>query len=73
MQLSTHHPKVQPPPRRLVAHLLEVLAECGNVVEGDGGLGVGVVVADEEGLCGFVGDDAFFSLPCRQYVDRWID
>lgn len=49
-------------PPHLVAHLLEVLAQRGDVVEGDGGLGVGVVVANEEGLCGLVGDDAFLAL-----------
>lgn len=50
------------PSKRLVAHLLEVLAQRGDVVEGDGGLAVGVVVADEERLCGLVGDDAFLAL-----------
>lgn len=47
---------------RSVAHLLEVLAQRGDVTEGDRGLGVGAVVADEKGLRGLVHHNAFLAL-----------
>jgi hypothetical protein len=55
-----------------VAHLLKVVAQRGDVAEGDGGLGVFAVVADEEGLCGFVDDDAFFALFMHQLASRGL-
>lgn len=51
-------------PSRLVANLLEVLAQLDDRVEGVGRLDRVGVVGDEEGLCGLVGDDAFLALPC---------
>jgi hypothetical protein len=46
----------------LVAHLLEVLAQLDDRVEGVGRLDRVGVVGDEERLCGLVGDDAFLAL-----------
>jgi hypothetical protein len=62
---------------RLVADLLQVLAQLDNGVERIWRLdGVGVV-GDEECLCGLVGDDAFLALCCVSqccyaYLARWV-
>lgn len=47
---------------RLVANLLEVLAQLGDAVEGVGGLDLGGVVCDQECLGCLVSDDAFLAL-----------
>jgi hypothetical protein len=50
------------PESRLVSDLLEVLAQLGDAVEGVGGLDVGGVVRNQEGLGCLVGHDAFLAL-----------
>lgn len=47
---------------RLVANLLEVLAQLGDAVEGVGGLDIGRVVCDQERLGCLVGYDTFLAL-----------
>jgi hypothetical protein len=65
MQITRSIAKVTTHVGGSVAHLLEVFSQRSDVAEGDGGLGLFAVVADEKGLCGLVGDDAFFALQCH--------
>lgn len=59
---NTHDVNINPEWRRLVADLLEVLAQLNYRGVGVGSLdGIGVV-GDEERLCGLECDDAFFAL-----------
>lgn len=63
MQISLSINKLHPGSSvRLVADLLQVLAQLGNAAKCVGGLHFGGVVCDEEGLGGLVGDDAFLAL-----------
>ena len=48
----------------LVADALEVVCELHDGVEGVCELDFLGVVGDEDGLCGFDGDDAFLALSC---------
>jgi hypothetical protein len=56
------HVRMQRRGARLVADLLEVLAQLDNRVECVGRLDRVGVVGDEERLCGLVGDDALLAL-----------
>lgn len=62
MQIFLKYEQVSNKSPRLVADLLEVLAQLGDAVEGVGGLDFGRVVCDQERLGCLVGNDAFLAL-----------
>ena len=62
MQISLKYEQVSNESPRLVADLLEVLAQLGDAVEGVGGLDFCGVVCDQKRLGCLVGYDAFLAL-----------
>jgi hypothetical protein len=66
MQIFLKYEQVSNKSARLVADLLEVLAELGDAVEGVGCLDLGVVVCDQERLGCLVGYDALLALYHRK-------
>jgi hypothetical protein len=66
------HVRMQRRGARLVADLLEVLAQLDDRVECVGRLDRVGVVGDEERLCGLVGDDALLTLRvCQCLCGVW--